>query len=593
MDNNSSNQPEIDRHYPVLRTIELDHGLTVTGFICSGFPKDKECHRQEFPGLHEYNLRLDGADGSTQYGNVNTDMDELKKPHNAMFSSPVSLPLFDMSTNYKSYEGRAIRDVRPPTQDEFIDFMQLPKIKEASAKFQYFPFDVTGHRILTADEWNRLPEEEIKLRSQTITAQVTDREGKTFSVDYNLQKPLQRILNAGFNTGQSDSGTISDHPGYRYVEDSKTGRFRKGDLIEASVGSYLTFWKPQTKLFPHNTQQQIDQIVTQAKATGWRVQEMDIFFEPSIRICLPETLDGSSHQELLKEATTIMNERFPNLTLHDNLDEWLDKRGGVIEEVIKEHGGRKKWTDGEVLERWNELSKRLEWVAKIEETTGWLTGNDVHSILLTPEESKKLESELEEKKLQTVLSGQTESRIYQERLSRMYDEVAHKYGFASFDENEEGTGVRNYTALGKRANEETKKRLDAYKKESFERLDPLMRTFAISSERVRLMLNNLNQEYLQKIYAITHPRAVEKKAARLKERISDVSIYKFHGYSPFLYRIRCKIDGEQKQAKLMHASDGNLELNGNEKILMAAKYFKDELENEQSRNRDKNGGMKR
>lgn len=297
-----------DRNYPVLRTIELSPEMSVTGFICGGFTKDKELHRKEFPGLYEYNLKLSDADGDLRWKQVNTDAYEQKKPYNTLFFSTVPLPLFDAEVNSRKFEAHPIRNIHVPTREEMQNFMRFPQIKEAVSKFEYFPYDVRGERIPTTEEWNRLPEEERKLRSQTITAQVSNQDGQAYSIDYNLQEPLQRILNAGFRTGQSDSGTVSDHPGYRYVEDSKMGSYRAGDLIKPG-GSYLTFWKPEAKFFPNNSAEQINHIVTQAKATGWRVQEMDIFFEPSIRICLPETRDECTHQELLKEANEIIKEK--------------------------------------------------------------------------------------------------------------------------------------------------------------------------------------------------------------------------------------------------------------------------------------------
>lgn len=361
---NSYKQP--NRNYPVLITIELTPEFSVTGFICNSFPKDHELHRQEFPGLYEYNMKLSGADGALRWGQVNTDPEEKKRPGISVFFSPIPLPLFDVTVNHRNFKVHFIISSHAPTQEEMMEFMNFPQIKNAMEKFVYFPYDVTGQRILTAEEWNILPEIERKLRSQTITALVTDKKGKSFSVDYNLQKPLQRILNAGFHTGQSDSGTVSDHPGYRYVADSNTGEYLQGDLIKPGKGSYLTFWKPEAKVSPHNTARQIEQIITQAKASGWRVQEMDIFFEPSIRLCLPMTRDGSTSQELLKEASAIMDVNYPEISFSDDMNKWLDKRSVIMKKVIKAHGGEIEWTDQAVMERWTDLSCRLEKVSKIE-----------------------------------------------------------------------------------------------------------------------------------------------------------------------------------------------------------------------------------
>ena len=568
-----------DRNYPVLRTIELSPEMSVTGFICGGFTKDKELHRKEFPGLYEYNLKLSDADGDLRWKQVNTDAYEQKKPYNTLFFSTVPLPLFDAEVNSRKFEAHPIRNIHVPTREEMQNFMRFPQIKEAVSKFEYFPYDVRGERIPTTEEWNRLSEEERKLRSQTITAQVSNQDGQAYSIDYNLQEPLQRILNAGFRTGQSDSGTVSDHPGYRYVEDSKRGSYRAGDLIKPG-GSYLTFWKPEAKFFPNNSAEQINHIVTQAKATGWRVQEMDIFFEPSIRICLPETRDECTHQELLKEANEIIKERYPELNFSENLYEWLDIRDEIIPEVIEQHGGRVEWTDEMVMQRWTELSNRLEWVARIEESTGWLTGNDVHSVLLTHKENKALEEEHNQNRTEIAMTGKVGMDIYHRQTARIHEATARKYGFASYEENAEGTGVRNYTALGKRANKETQQRLDAYSEEVMKLLEPHSRIAHIRNERIEAMMKNAAQEHLQKIHAITQPRLIAKETARLRQRISDVSVFPIHGYAPYLYKIRCKIDGEQQPGKLMHTSDAGKDLTESQKIRLAAMYFKEELEEE-------------
>jgi hypothetical protein len=232
---------------------------------------------------------------------------------------------------------------------------------EATTSNQY---DVKGNKILTADEWNSLSKEEQEEFGDTITKSITDLEGNTFKVDYNIADPLQKIINAGFATGQSDSGTLSDHPGYRYVEDDKLGRYKKGEPIN-NTGAYLTFWKPEaTKIAETgrkiNTQEQIDYIRNVAKKLGFEVLDTKIFNQPSISLSLPYTNNGKGRQEILNEAGKLTDEKYPGLK-EKNFLEWIEKRNEEFEPiVVQKNGGVKKWTDQEIINKWNELAEELE-----------------------------------------------------------------------------------------------------------------------------------------------------------------------------------------------------------------------------------------
>ena len=87
--------------------------------------------------------------------------------------------------------------------------------------------DVLGRPILSTEEYKDriagMTEDEVMQFKKTITAPVTFRrngEPHVVQVDHNLAPFLQRMADAGYGTGQSDSGTLSDHPNYRYVSDS-------------------------------------------------------------------------------------------------------------------------------------------------------------------------------------------------------------------------------------------------------------------------------------------------------------------------------------------------------------------------------------
>lgn len=224
-------------------------------------------------------------------------------------------------------------------------------------------YDVNGNKILTAEEWNSLSKEQQEKHENTINKPVTDLEGNTFNVDYNIAEPLQKIINAGFATGQSDSGTLSDHPGYRYVEDDKLGRYKKGEPVN-NTGAYLTFWKPEaTKIAEAgrkiNTQEQIDYIRNVANKLGFEVLDTNIFNQPSIHLSLPYTNNGKGRQEILNEAGKLTDKKYPGLK-EKNFLEWIDKRNEEFEPiVVQKNGGIKIWTDQEIINKWNDLADEL------------------------------------------------------------------------------------------------------------------------------------------------------------------------------------------------------------------------------------------
>lgn len=231
--------------------------------------------------------------------------------------------------------------------------------------------DFNGQRIMTAEEWNALPKEEQRKLDKTITEEVTDNKGNSFSVDKGLAPFLRRIFKLGINTGQSDSGMVGDHPNYRYVEDDKNGEFAKGDIIGKGSGAYLSFWKPEAKQIEEagrdiNSQEQIDNIRKAADNAGFEVLDTQVFFNPSLRIAFPYTTDGTGRQAILKEANDKTNEKYPGLYDTDFM-EWLDYRNHIFEpEVVKAHGGRIEYTDKMVNDKWNEFVSNLEQLSSTE-----------------------------------------------------------------------------------------------------------------------------------------------------------------------------------------------------------------------------------
>lgn len=235
-------------------------------------------------------------------------------------------------------------------------------------------FDVYGRRILPPSEYlaqlaRKIGREQIDFK-RTLSAPVTfTRQGQphVVQVDYNLAPFLQRLADAGYGTGQSDSGTLSDHPNYRYIQDSPEGLYVTGECIcfnKQGSGAYLTFWKPEASMVRDMgdvvcSQEQIDDIRRIATSQGWVVEDTDVFFQPSLRLGLPQTYDGTGKRDILAQANALTNAAFPGLYERDFLG-WLAERIPFEHRVWAEHGGVVMYTDDMILSRWEKLTAALE-----------------------------------------------------------------------------------------------------------------------------------------------------------------------------------------------------------------------------------------
>lgn len=240
--------------------------------------------------------------------------------------------------------------------------------------------DVKGNPILSPQAYLEMIENpnlskkelnDLKIRLTTITADVyitgTDGKVKPVKIDYNLAPYLQRIIDCGYSTGQSDSGTLSDHPYYRYVEDDKKGKYVKGECIclnKQGSSAYLTFWKPESQWVaksgvPVNSGQQIEDIRKVATEEGWCVEDTEVFFQPSIRLSLPYTYDGSSTRQIMREIARLTEQKNPGLKENDFLA-YINKKSDIGSEIIMAHGGTVRYSDAMIMARWNKLAISLK-----------------------------------------------------------------------------------------------------------------------------------------------------------------------------------------------------------------------------------------
>ena len=167
---------------------------------------------------------------------------------------------------------------------------------------------------------------------------------------------------------------------------------------------------------------------------------------------------------------------------------------------------------------------------------------------MTPDEERKVDAEYEQAKRPYFDELNAHYKVYHEKVAIIYDSIAKKHGFSGFDENEEGTGVRNYTALKKRAGVKTKQRLEAFDAE----VTPLLLEACYALREPRKIfdeaMERLKWEYLEKIDNITRPRWF---AARIREAKIIVPIKR----DPLDAYISCEIDGERQMMEKISPKD--------------------------------------
>ena len=239
---------------------------------------------------------------------------------------------------------------------------------------RFIRVDARGDRIMSPAEYlEKLAEckdeKEKKKLNESIVRPVklkTIMGWREIQADYHLAPLLQRISSAGFISGQSCSGLLSDHPNYRYVSDDKWGRYVKGECInynKQGSSAYITFWKPEAAMKGDachvNDQIEVDAIRCLAHEQGWVVKDTEVFYRPSLHLTLPQTYDGCGKREILHEANERTDKLYPGLKGADFL-QWLEKRTPIEMEVENEHGGVVRWTDELLSRQWEKLTAALE-----------------------------------------------------------------------------------------------------------------------------------------------------------------------------------------------------------------------------------------
>lgn len=155
---------------------------------------------------------------------------------------------------------------------------------------------------------------------------------------------------------------------------------------------------------------------------------------------------------------------------------------------------------------------RLEEKLRPDKRTVILTPNDVHSVLLTAEERTRIDAEY--KKAVNALFEQVFKPLYhqlQQKKDALLDKIAQQAGFAQFDENEAGNGLRNYTALKKPMTEKIKQQVEDFhriydesqKKGEVKEYNRLSKNLSDWNE---YMHKEFRQVMLRNILAVTNPR---------------------------------------------------------------------------------------
>ena len=203
------------------------------------------------------------------------------------------------------------------------------------------------------------------------------------------------------------------------------------------------------------------------------------------------------------------------------------------------------------------LEKNEKWELPTDHKPVILTANDVKSILLQPEESASIE------KGRTTEAFLLNKEVFEPIFSVIHkvkdkemDNIARQAGFEQFEENEQGTGLRNYTAQGKTMTPTIKQQVAEY--ERLYHANPLinkcLRHFSRLLNIQESMLRALNQIMHRNILAKTNPRItrmdVEGKpiltAKRYLETIKDMEYNERARFNaPYVTTVKTIKDGKE------------------------------------------------
>lgn len=206
------------------------------------------------------------------------------------------------------------------------------------------PFDgesgVPQEQIKTPVE----PVEEVKTSVPEGNIVIEEKLEGIGTVDKSLAEPIKKLNNMGFQTIQSHSGIIKDHPGRENID---------------IHGGYIAINIPKDNL------KQRQQVKEAAQKTGLTIEEGSAFFEPGLTVSIPETMSGDSHKEIIDVA----NEMFKKATGKDMMEALAEdtKKAVKLREFfinkLKEQKGGDFWnqtTDEQRQEMWNKFADELE-----------------------------------------------------------------------------------------------------------------------------------------------------------------------------------------------------------------------------------------
>ena len=226
-------------------------------------------------------------------------------------------------------------------------------------------YDSAGERILSRQQYlDKLascsPEEQDKLKANITQPVSLSLNGvqKTVEIDRSIAPLVAEMSSMGYVTAQCCSGTLADHPNYRYVQNDEQGRFFECECIyfnKQGSGAYISFWKPETGM---NSEENIEDIIQVAEQNGWLVEHSQTFGMQSVCLRLPYTYDGAAKLDVLHEANELVEKHHPGLKEADFF-KWLDKRSSCLPEVEARHNGVVRWTDKMVINRWEKLVQGL------------------------------------------------------------------------------------------------------------------------------------------------------------------------------------------------------------------------------------------
>lgn len=330
------------------------------------------------------------------------------------------------------------------TNDDRKQILELTRLRMDSK-------DYNGYPILSPEEWSKAYDayldtdmEEMPPELQdTITREVVlPMTGEVKEVDAGLQLVVQRLMDRGvvIDTAACRSGMVTDHPGMRWMHDETNGfiPYKPGSHMmhegKETLMPVLTFPTDNTLKY-YNNEKVLEVIREAARVSGLVYTDTALHDgkeKVNAKVSLPYLMDGTGHDEYLKESSDLARQQGMPEKYQDRVYHFQHAK----EQVAAMHGGVAVYSDTMIQDRFSRFERYIQRNMANDNTLSRFAGKEWnYEDFLTGEQTEALHLDVTEKRnelwknygLPHIYSNYNEPR---ERV----DEVARMAGYKDYIE---------------------------------------------------------------------------------------------------------------------------------------------------------------